>query len=92
MQPKTKNKMKIISETKTEIVIDNGTSEETIETSIDLPELNLVRMDMNVIEYPLFSRNKRRKVNQSIRYKLNGRTDKYIEVKLFPEILKKKFL
>ena len=73
--------MEIISETKTEIIFDNGTSEETIETSIDLPELNLVRMDMNVIEYPLFSKNKRRKVNQSIRYKLNGRTDKYIEVK-----------
>ena len=34
-----------------------------------------------MIEYPLFSKNKRRKVNQSIRYKLNGRTDKYIEVK-----------
>lgn len=81
MQPKEKNKMEITSKTKTEIVIDNGTSEETIETSIDLPELNLVRMDMNVIEYPLFSKNKRRKVNQSIRYKLNGRTDKYIEVK-----------
>ena len=81
MQLKEKNKMEITSKTKTEIVIDNGTSEETIETSIDLPELNLVRMDMNVIEYPLFSKNKRRKVNQSIRYKLNGRTDKYIEVK-----------
>lgn len=81
MQLKTKNKIEVMSETKTEIVFDNGTSEETIETSIDLPELNLVRMDMNVIEYPLFSKNKRRKVNQSIRYKLNGRTDKYIEVK-----------
>ena len=81
MQLKTKNKIEVTSETKTEIVFDNGTSEETIETSIDLPELNLVRMDMNVIEYPLFSKNKRRKVNQSIRYKLNGRTDKYIEVK-----------
>ena len=81
MQLKTKNKMEVMSETKTEIIFDNGTSEETIETSIDLPELNLVRMDMNVIEYPLFSKNKRRKVNQSIRYKLNGRTDKYIEVK-----------
>ena len=42
MQPKEKNKMEITSKTKTEIVIDNGTSEETIETSIDLPELNLV--------------------------------------------------
>ena len=81
MQPKEKNKMEITSKTKTKLVIDNGTSEETIETSIDLPELNLVRLDMNVIEYPLFSKNKRRKVNQSIRYKLNGRTDKYIEVK-----------
>ena len=70
MQLKTKNKIEVTSETKTEIVFDNGTSEETIETSIDLPELNLVRMDMNVIEYPLFSKNKRRKVNQSIRYKL----------------------
>ena len=58
MQLKTKNKMEVMSETKTEIVIDNGTFEETIETSIDLPELNLVRMDMNVIEYPLFSKNK----------------------------------
>lgn len=81
MQLKTKNKIEVTSETKTEIVFDNRTSEETIETSIDLPELNLVRMDMNVIEYPLFYKNKRRKVNQSIRYKLNGRTDKYIEVK-----------
>lgn len=76
-----KIKMKIMNETTNEIIINNRAAEETIETSIDLPELNLVRMDMNVIEYPLFSKNKRRKVNQSIRYKLNGRTDKYIEVK-----------
>lgn len=70
-----------LSESLTEIVINNGTPEETIETSIDLPELNLVRMDMNIVEYPLFSKNKRRKINQAIRYKLNGRVDKYIEVK-----------
>ncbi len=30
MQLKTKNKMEVMSETKTEIVIDNGTFEETI--------------------------------------------------------------
>lgn len=81
MPQKENDKTTLITESTTEVIINHGTAEETIETSIDLPELNLVRMDMNVIEYPLFSKNKRRKVNQSIRYKLNGRTDKYIEVK-----------
>ena len=81
MPQKENDKTTLITESATEVIINHGTAEETIETSIDLPELNLVRMDMNVIEYPLFSKNKRRKVNQSIRYKLNGRTDKYIEVK-----------
>ena len=81
MPQKENDKTTLITESATEVIINHGAAEETIETSIDLPELNLVRMDMNVIEYPLFSKNKRRKVNQSIRYKLNGRTDKYIEVK-----------
>lgn len=81
MPQKENDKTTLITESATEVIINHGAAEETIETTIDLPELNLVRMDMNVIEYPLFSKNKRRKVNQSIRYKLNGRTDKYIEVK-----------
>ena len=65
MPQKENDKTTLITESATEVIINHGTAEETIETSIDLPELNLVRMDMNVIEYPLFSKIKRRKVNQS---------------------------
>ncbi|MGL6113866.1 MAG: hypothetical protein ACRC1R_02405 [Cetobacterium sp.] len=68
--------------------IDNGPSE-IIEEFMEFPEEqilqningNLIRMDMNIIEYPLFSKNKRRKANQTVIYYFNERKDKYIEVK-----------
>ncbi|MGX6592601.1 hypothetical protein [Cetobacterium ceti] len=68
--------------------IDNGPSE-IVEEFLEFPEEhilqningNLIRMDMNIIEYPLFSKNKRRKANQTVIYYFNERKDKYIEVK-----------
>lgn len=63
---------------------------EIIEEFLEFPEEdiltknsteNLIRMDMNVIEYPLFSKNKRRKKNQTVIYYFDERRDKYIEVK-----------
>ena len=65
MPQKENDKTTLITESATEVIINHGAAEETIETTIGLSELNLVRMDMNVIEYPLFSKIKRRKVNQS---------------------------
>lgn len=77
-----------IYEDETMETIDHGPSE-IIEEFIDFPEeeiLNqashgLIRLDMNIIEYPLFSKNRRRKKNQTVIYYFNGRKDKYIEVK-----------
>ncbi|MGL4787571.1 MAG: hypothetical protein ACRC2Q_11930, partial [Cetobacterium sp.] len=41
---------------------------------------SLVRVDMNVIQYPLFSKNTRRKVNQIVKYYFNKNRDTYINV------------
>lgn len=41
---------------------------------------SLVRMDLNVIQYPLFSKNTKRKVNQIVKYYFNKNHDTYINV------------
>ncbi|WP_426711383.1 hypothetical protein [Cetobacterium sp. SF1] len=41
---------------------------------------SLVRMDMNVVQYPLFSKNTKRKVNQIVKYYFNTNRDTYINV------------
>lgn len=64
--------------------IDNQDTEiEVVEQYVDFIEFsdsNLVRMDMNLIEYPLFSKNKRRKKNTKIVYIFNNKRTKYIEI------------
>lgn len=62
---------------------------EIIEEFLDIPEekigkereKHLVRFDMNMVEYPIFSKNKHRKENQVIKYYFNQKKDKYIEVR-----------
>lgn len=59
--------------------------EETIEEDLYVDEElvkdgALVRIDMNIIQHPLFSRNTKRKVNQSVKYFFNKNKDVYIQV------------
>lgn len=66
--------------------IDSSEPAETLEENLSVEDLNLenpslIRMDMNLIEYPLFSKNNHRKVNQSIKYFFNNDKDVYIMVK-----------
>ncbi|MGL6114006.1 replication initiator protein A [Cetobacterium sp. SF1] len=66
--------------------IDSSEPAETLEENLSVEELNienpsLIRMDMNLIEYPLFSKNNHRRVNQSIKYFFNNDKDVYIMVK-----------
>lgn len=66
-------------------IIDTGQSE-IIEKFLDVTEIenekqhSLVRIDINVIEYPLFTKNPRRKKNQIIRYFFNRDKEAYIQV------------
>lgn len=66
-------------------VIDTGPSE-IVEKFLDVAEIedeqqkSLVRIDINVIEYPLFTKNPRRKKNQIIRYFFNRDKEAYIQV------------
>lgn len=77
-------KHEIFSVPKNEI-IDTGPSE-IVEKFLDVSELenekqhSLVRIDINVIEYPLFTKNPRRKKNQIIRYFFNRDKEAYIQV------------
>ncbi|MGL5592832.1 MAG: replication initiator protein A [Cetobacterium sp.] len=59
--------------------------EETIEEDLVIDEEMitdgaLVRIDMNIIQHPLFSRNTKRKINQSVKYFFNKNRDVYIQV------------
>ncbi|MBC2852050.1 hypothetical protein H5J22_11640 [Cetobacterium sp. 8H] len=40
----------------------------------------LIRMDINIIQFPIFSKNTKRKVNQVVRYFFNSNRDTYITV------------
>jgi hypothetical protein len=60
---------------------DNGIIEENLSVEdLNIENQSLVRMEMNMIEYPLFSKNPRRKVGQRIKYFFNNKKDVYIVV------------
>ncbi|MEG0235999.1 MAG: hypothetical protein RR523_13360 [Cetobacterium sp.] len=65
-------------------VIDNNI-EEILEENLTIDNNliqngSLIRVDMNVVQYPLFSKNTRRKINQAVKYYFNGNRDTYIKV------------
>lgn len=65
--------------------IDNGEDIETLEENLSVEGLtfnnpNLVRVDMNIVEYPLFSKNSQRKKNQAIKYYFNDNRNIYIKI------------
>ncbi|MGL5567867.1 MAG: hypothetical protein ACRDB9_01355 [Cetobacterium sp.] len=65
-------------------VIDNNV-EEILEENLTIDNNliqngSLIRVDMNVVQYPLFSKNTRRKINQAVKYYFNGNRDTYIKV------------
>ena len=57
-----------------EIIIEDYSLGDMLENSSDL-----IRVEMNAVEYPLFSKNKKIKVNQVIKY--NFDSNRYLEVK-----------
>ncbi|WP_330112295.1 hypothetical protein VSU16_13840 (plasmid) [Cetobacterium somerae] len=59
----------VIDTPETEIVEENIYVDEDF-----IKNKSLVRVDMNVIQYPLFSKNTRRKVNQIVKYYFNSAT------------------
>lgn len=61
----------------------NINKKKIVEQNIDFPEFDeadLIRLDMNIIEYPLFSRNRKREKNQILKYYFNNNKSKYIEI------------
>ena len=53
----------------------NINKKKIVEQNIDFPEFDeadLIRLDMNIIEYPLFSRNRKREKNQILKYYFNN--------------------
>lgn len=66
-------------------IIDTGSSE-IVEKFLDVSEIeneknkSLVRIDINMIEYPLFTKSTRKKKNQIIRYFFNRSKEAYIQV------------
>ncbi|MGL6131991.1 MAG: replication initiator protein A [Fusobacteriaceae bacterium] len=65
--------------------VEDNPELETLEENLsvedmELSNLDLVRVDMNVIEYPLFSKNNHRKKNQSVKYFFNNDRDRYIKI------------
>lgn len=66
---------KIIDTPETEIIEENIYVDENL-----IKNKSLVRVDMNVIQYPLFSKNTKRKINQIIKYYFNSNRDTYITV------------
>ncbi|MGL5594708.1 hypothetical protein, partial [Cetobacterium sp.] len=59
----------------TEYVEENFYVEETLVKNKDL-----IRMEMNLIQLPIFSKNTKRKVNQVVKYFFNSNRDTYITV------------
>ena len=43
-------------------------------------ESDLIRMEMNIIEFPLFSRNRKAKKGKPIRYMFDSKKDRYLEI------------
>ena len=66
----------VIDTPETEIVEENFYIEESF-----IKNKNLVRMDINIVQFPIFSKNTKRKINQIIKYYFNKNRDTYITVK-----------
>ena len=66
----------VVDTPETEIVEENFYIEESF-----IKNKNLVRMDINIVQFPIFSKNTKRKVNQIIKYYFNKNRDTYITVK-----------
>ncbi|MGL5001167.1 MAG: hypothetical protein ACRC6J_05550 [Cetobacterium sp.] len=69
------NFQEVIDTPETEIVEENITLDESF-----IKNRELIRMDMNIIQYPIFSKNTKRKTNQIIKYYFNNNRDTYITV------------
>ncbi|WP_047382601.1 hypothetical protein [Cetobacterium sp. ZWU0022] len=69
------NFQEVIDTPETEIVEENITLDESF-----LKNRALIRMDMNIIQYPIFSKNTKRKTNQIVKYYFNNNRDTYITV------------
>jgi hypothetical protein len=65
----------VIDTPETEIVEENITLDESF-----IKNRALIRMDMNIIQYPIFSKNTKRKTNQIVKYYFNNNRDTYITV------------
>lgn len=72
------------SEEMTELETPVEVVEEYIDIDDDLIELeqnkDLIRLDMNLVEYPIFSKNTRRKQNQIVKYNFKADGSAYIEI------------
>ena len=65
----------IIETPKTEIIEENIYIDEKL-----IKNKNLIRVDINIVQYPIFSKNTKRKINQIIKYYFNSNRDTYITV------------
>lgn len=66
----------IIDTPETEIVEEDIFIDENI-----IKNKDLVRIDMNLVQYPIFSKNPKRKANQIVKYFFNSNRDTYITIK-----------
>ena len=71
------NEIEVITDTD-----EDSSNKKVIEQTIYVPELEngLVRMDMNIIEYPLFTKNRKIKPNVRVRFVINDNRNKTIEI------------
>lgn len=69
------NSQEVIETPETEIVEENIYVDEKL-----IKNKSLIRVDMNIVQYPIFSKNTKRKVNQIIKYYFNSNRDTYITV------------
>lgn len=69
------NSQEVIETPETEIVEENIYIDEKL-----IKNKSLIRVDMNIVQYPIFSKNTKRKVNQIIKYYFNSNRDTYITV------------
>lgn len=65
----------VIDTPETEYVEENFYVEESA-----IKNKDLIRMDLNIVQFPIFSKNTKRKVNQVIKYVFNKNRDTYITV------------
>ncbi len=65
----------VIDTPETEIVEENFYVDERL-----LKNKELIRVDMNIVQFPIFSKNTKRKVNQIVKYYFNKNRDTFITV------------